>query len=156
MIDSQHVWSYLIKVTHFYSSLNTTIVATEMYKVHSNIAPNIINDFLGEKRKKYITSRTMLILPKELLNLYIMAQKQYHIQGLDIEILGWCPTRSVLPHGEKVPWLAILLVMVPQQKYLMGQMFYYINQPHTTSFPIGLVEAESDFIVRSVETGLGR
>ena len=35
-------------------------------------------------------------------------------------------------------------------------MFYYINQPCTPSFPIGLVKTESDFIVRSVETGLGR
>ena len=35
-------------------------------------------------------------------------------------------------------------------------MFYYIDQPCTISFPIGLVKAESNFIVRSVETGLGR
>ena len=35
-------------------------------------------------------------------------------------------------------------------------MFYYIDQPRTPSFPIGLVETESDYIVRSVETGLGR
>ena len=35
-------------------------------------------------------------------------------------------------------------------------MFYYINQHCTPSFPIGLVKIESDFIVRSVETGLGR
>ena len=28
--------------------------------------------------------------------------------------------------------------------------------PHTPSFPTGLVETKSDFIVRSVETGLGR
>ena len=35
-------------------------------------------------------------------------------------------------------------------------MFYYINQPSTPSFPTGLVKTESDFIVRSVETGLGR
>ena len=35
-------------------------------------------------------------------------------------------------------------------------MFYYINQPCMPSFPIGLVKTESDFIVRSVETGLGR
>ena len=35
-------------------------------------------------------------------------------------------------------------------------MFYYIDQPRTLSFPIGLVETESDFIVRSVETGLVR
>ena len=35
-------------------------------------------------------------------------------------------------------------------------MFYYIDQPHSPSFPIGLVKVKSDFIVRSVETGLGR
>ena len=34
-------------------------------------------------------------------------------------------------------------------------MFYYIDQPRTPSFTIGLVETESDFFVRSVETGLG-
>ena len=27
----------------------------------------------------------------------------------------------------------------------MGHMFYYIDQPHTPSFPIGLVRTESDF-----------
>ena len=35
-------------------------------------------------------------------------------------------------------------------------MFYYINQLRTPSFTIGLVKRESDFIVRSFETGLGR
>ena len=35
-------------------------------------------------------------------------------------------------------------------------MFYYINQFHTPSFPVGLVKTEPDFIVRSVETGSGR
>ena len=35
-------------------------------------------------------------------------------------------------------------------------MFYYINQPPTPSFLIGLVKTKSDFIVRSVETGLMR
>ena len=35
-------------------------------------------------------------------------------------------------------------------------MFYYIDQSHTASFPIGLVKTEYNFIVRSVETGLGR
>ena len=35
-------------------------------------------------------------------------------------------------------------------------MFYYIDQPRTPSFPIGLVKTESDVVVRSVETGLGR
>ena len=35
-------------------------------------------------------------------------------------------------------------------------MFYYINQHRTPSFPIGLVKTKSDFIVRSVTTGLER
>ena len=35
-------------------------------------------------------------------------------------------------------------------------MFYYIDQPCTPSFPIGLVKTESNFFFRSVETGLGR
>ena len=33
-------------------------------------------------------------------------------------------------------------------------MFYYIDQPCTPSFPIGLAKTKSDFIVRSVETDL--
>ena len=33
---------------------------------------------------------------------------------------------------------------------------FYIDQLCTTSFPIGLVKAKSDFIVRSFETDLGR
>ena len=35
-------------------------------------------------------------------------------------------------------------------------MFYYIDQPLTPSFPTGLIKTESDFIVRSIETGLGK
>ena len=35
-------------------------------------------------------------------------------------------------------------------------MLFYINQPCTPSFPIGMVKTESGFIVRLVETGLGR
>ena len=35
-------------------------------------------------------------------------------------------------------------------------MFYYISQPFTPSFPIGLVKIESDSMIRSVETDLGR
>ena len=35
-------------------------------------------------------------------------------------------------------------------------MFYCIDQPRTPSFLTGLVKSESDFIVKSVETGLGR
>ena len=33
---------------------------------------------------------------------------------------------------------------------------FYIHQLRTLSFPIGLVKTESSFIVRLVETGLGR
>ena len=33
---------------------------------------------------------------------------------------------------------------------------FHIDQLCTSSFPIGLVKTESGFIVRSVETGLGR
>ena len=33
-------------------------------------------------------------------------------------------------------------------------MFYYVDQARTPSFHIGLVETESDFIVRFFETGL--
>ena len=35
-------------------------------------------------------------------------------------------------------------------------MSYYFDQPRTPSFPIGLVKTESDFIIRSVETGWWR
>ena len=35
-------------------------------------------------------------------------------------------------------------------------MFCYINKSWSHSFLIGLVKTESDFTVRSVETGLGR
>ena len=35
-------------------------------------------------------------------------------------------------------------------------MFYYISQHRTLFFLIGLVKTESDFIIRSIETGLGR
>ena len=35
-------------------------------------------------------------------------------------------------------------------------MIYWIEQPRTPSFPIGLVRTESDFIVTLVETDLGR
>ena len=34
-------------------------------------------------------------------------------------------------------------------------MFYYIVQPRTPPFPIGLVKIKSGFTVRLVETGLG-
>ena len=41
-------------------------------------------------------------------------------------------------------------------KNTFGVDVYYIDQSHTLSFLIGLVETKSDFIVSSVETGLGR
>ena len=33
---------------------------------------------------------------------------------------------------------------------------FYIDQLRTSSFPTGLIETESSFIIRSDETGLGR
>ena len=33
---------------------------------------------------------------------------------------------------------------------------FYIDQLRTPSFPIGLLKTESGFIIRSVETGLGK
>ena len=44
-----------------------------------------------------------------------------------IERLGWYPTWSVLPHGEKMslkPWLDILLVMVSQKKYQINVLLH--------------------------------
>ena len=38
----------------------------------------------------------------------------------------------------------------------MGLMFFYIYQPCTLSFLIGLVKAEADVIARSFEASLGR
>ena len=35
-------------------------------------------------------------------------------------------------------------------------MFHLINQPRTPIFPSGSVKTESDVIVRSMKTGLGR
>ena len=65
----------------------------------------------------------------------------------------------VLPHGEKLSLLA--LAGQPSSdgitiKNTFGVDVYYINQSHTLSFPIELVETKSDVIVSWVETGLGR
>ena len=35
-------------------------------------------------------------------------------------------------------------------------MFYYVDQLCTPSLPIGFIKTKSNFIVRQVETGLGR
>ena len=50
---------------------------------------------------------------------------------------------------------SLALVGQPSSDSATIKMFY-IDQFHTSSFPIGLVKTESGFIVRSVETGLGR
>ena len=42
--------------------------------------------------------------------------------------------------------------MVSDYKYLMQQMFYYIDQPCNSYFPMGFVKTKSDFLVISVET----
>ena len=42
------------------------------------------------------------------------------------------------------------------KKIPYGVDFYYTDHPCIPSFPIGLVKTKSDFIVRSVETGLAR
>ena len=47
-------------------------------------------------------------------------------------------------------------MMVSQLKDVVGYMLYYIDQTCTPSFPTELVKTESDFTVRSVESGLGR
>ena len=49
-----------------------------MYQVYSNFAPDTLNDTFEKKKKtKYlITLGTIVILFQEILNLYIMDQKQ--------------------------------------------------------------------------------
>ena len=39
---------------------------------------------------------------------------------------------------------------------IAGRVKQNHDQPHTPSSPTGLVKTESDFIVKSVETGIGR
>ena len=56
----------------------------------------------------------------------------------DVMVMMWCFSDDVTI---KIPY---------------GVMFYYIDQTCTPSFSSGLVKTESDFIVRSLETGLGR
>ena len=61
---------------------------------------------------------------------------------------------SVLPYWEKVPlqpWLAPLLVIL--SKKVPNGVDVLLPQPKPS---FGLVKTESDFIVRLVETGLGR
>ena len=55
---------------------------------------------------------------------------------------------------------SLALVGHPSSDGVMIKMSYgvdvYIDQLRTPSLPIGLVKTESGFIVRPVETGLGR
>ena len=55
---------------------------------------------------------------------------------------------------------SLALVGNPSSDGVMIKMPYGVDVLHyqlrTQSFPIGLVKTETDFIVRSVETGLGR
>ena len=60
----------------------------------------------------------------------------------DTEILDWCPAGSVLPHGEAAVLGHPTSDSITTQ-YLIGQMFYYMNQFHTPSFSTGLVQTES-------------
>ena len=46
------------------------------------------------------------------------------------------------------PFSDIITIKLPY-----GEMFYYVDQFCTPSFPIGLVKTKSDFIVRPIETG---
>ena len=49
----------------------------------------------------------------------------------DIEIQGWFPAGSVLPHEPLWPFLATLLMTVSQKKKLLEYIFCYINLPRT-------------------------
>ena len=75
-----------------------------------------------------------------------------------IEILGWCPAGSVLPHGEKVP---LALVGYPCSdgvaiKIPSGVDVLLFRPPSHPIFSYWVVKTKSDFIVRSVETDLRR
>ena len=74
----------------------------------------------------------------------------------DIEILGWCPAgwwQSYLM-GRRLATLAF--VGHPSSDGVTIKMPYGVDQLCTPSFFIGLVKPEHSFIVRSVETCLGR
>ena len=60
---------------------------------------------------------------------------------------GECASLALVGH----PSSDCITIKIPY-----GADIYYVDQPRTPSFPIGLVKAKSDFIVRSLETGLGR
>ena len=75
----------------------------------------------------------------------------------------WVPVQRGQSYFEKLPWregASLALVGHPSSDGVTIKMPYwvdvFIDQLCTPSFPIGLVKTESGFIVRSVETGLGR
>ena len=71
--DRQSVFEELLDKDNSFS-IHHRNLAKKMHKVYSNdVTPDIMNDTF-EKRKYHISSGTMLILPKEMLNMYIMTQ----------------------------------------------------------------------------------
>ena len=77
----------------------------------------------------------------------------------DIEILGWYPAGSVLTSWGK--GASLVLAGHPSNDGVTIKMSYgldvILHRPAWyPSFPIWLVKTESDFIVISVATGLGR
>ena len=71
--DRQSVFEELLDKDNSFS-IHHRNLATKMHKVYSNdVTPDIMNDTF-EKRTYHISSGTMLILPKEMLNMYIMTQ----------------------------------------------------------------------------------
>ena len=75
MIGSQHLKNYVIKINLLVSIIEILqVLAMEMSKAYSNVAPDIMNDIF-ENKKYYITSTTTVILFHKILNLYIMDQK---------------------------------------------------------------------------------
>ena len=100
-------------------------------------------DYVTSKYMYSSNSRQWKIIPKTL---------KYWVGGVQ------CSGVSLTLWGEVV---SLALAGQPSSdgitiKNTFGVDVYYIDQSHTLSFLIGLVETKSDFIVSSVETGLGR
>ena len=66
---------------------NLQVLAIEMYKVYSNVSPDIMNNIFEKNPKYYLTLGTVVILFQGMLNLCIIDQKQCHIQEPKYEIL---------------------------------------------------------------------
>ena len=99
----------------------------EIFKVYDVVPVSL--KVISVKRKNQIFLTTGLVSSRVILTSWV--------EGTFLALVGH-PSSHV---ATKVPW---------------RQMFYCINQPCPLCFWIGLVKTESDFIVRSVETDLGR